>query len=169
MNNLFYGTYVVAILYPNAGSTLHSRIVFLMRNSDFNCFNWINLYGYSQHVESIYVHVISMLKVLYGYNIVFRHIWIFISDKPRSKNEWSDVTRPWSILDFTDHRDVRSLEAFQEIIKNYLIWFCTSSLYLKAFISYTLICYVSLVVLHNFYVVSHIFFSYLCCLWCIVI
>ena len=46
-----------------------------------------------------------------------------ISDNPRSKNDWSDVTWPWGILDFTDRRGGRSLEACQEIIKklSYLI------------------------------------------------
>ena len=46
-----------------------------------------------------------------------------ISDNPRSKNHWSDVTRPWGILDFTDRRGGRSLETCQEIIKklSYLI------------------------------------------------
>ena len=54
------------------------------------------------------------------------HSWppfLSISDNPSSKNDWRDVARPWGILDFTDHRGGRSLEACQEIIKklSYLI------------------------------------------------
>ena len=41
--------------------------------------------------------------------------FLSISDNPQSKNDWSDVTQPWDILDFIDHIGRRSLEAFKKL------------------------------------------------------
>ena len=69
LNNSFDGTYGVAYLFPiswfswgkHIFHTLYSWMVFLTRNSDFNCFSWIHLCWYSRYVELMYVYVFRIL------------------------------------------------------------------------------------------------------------